>query len=327
MISLAVPAFFYAALGAAAAILALHVLASKKPQLGLLPTARFFPDVPARATALTPRLSDLMLLVIRLATVLSVGLALARPTITLRRQTVMRLVATSHGSLSSALIEALREAGRVRARADSFELVIMSPLTTDEIDAATPEIRSLWPGRIRLERTATPPEGRAVTARLEWADSASNRFWRARDQPDTVGSFGTGELVLTYPFERRWQRAAPLDSMRVVARWVDGAPAVVERMTGGSCVRSLGMSLPTEGDAPLRPELVAFARWLALPCRDGPSQTLASDSIRRMLEGPVHLAASSDLPASRATVSPLTIWLLLIAAALALFDVVARRRQ
>lgn len=58
--------------------------------------------------------------------------------------------ATVPGRISTALIAALRTASRIRDRADSIELVLVSPLVGEEVDAATDSIRSRWPGGIRL---------------------------------------------------------------------------------------------------------------------------------------------------------------------------------
>ena len=60
----------------------------------------------------------------------------------------------ARGSLSAALVSAWRAARDVARAADSVELVIVSPLTTDELDAASAKIFARWPGRVRLVRTA-----------------------------------------------------------------------------------------------------------------------------------------------------------------------------
>lgn len=57
------------------------------------------------------------------------------------------------GRLSPALVVALRTASELRAAADSFELVIVSPLRSSESDGATRALRALWPGRARVVRT------------------------------------------------------------------------------------------------------------------------------------------------------------------------------
>jgi hypothetical protein len=60
----------------------------------------------------------------------------------------------ARGNLSTALIAALRGASAIRDKADSIELVIVSPLLDEERDAATDSIRKLWPGRARFVRVA-----------------------------------------------------------------------------------------------------------------------------------------------------------------------------
>jgi hypothetical protein len=56
----------------------------------------------------------------------------------------------TRGNLGAALIAALRSGSTLRDRADSLELVIISPFAREELDAATDSIRKLWPGRARL---------------------------------------------------------------------------------------------------------------------------------------------------------------------------------
>jgi len=62
--------------------------------------------------------------------------------------------ADARGNLSAALIASLREGSIARDRADSLELVIVSPFADEEHDAATDSVRKLWPGRARLVRVA-----------------------------------------------------------------------------------------------------------------------------------------------------------------------------
>jgi len=56
------------------------------------------------------------------------------------------------GSLSAAIAAAHGVAGSLASRADSIEIALVSPASVEEIDAATPAIRALWPGRIRVLR-------------------------------------------------------------------------------------------------------------------------------------------------------------------------------
>src|SRR5665213_2696141 len=56
------PWALWAAGAVSAAVVALHILASKNPKVTALPTTRFIPDVPLRATARALRLSDVLLM-------------------------------------------------------------------------------------------------------------------------------------------------------------------------------------------------------------------------------------------------------------------------
>ena len=197
------PWALWAAGAMSAAVIALHILASKNPRVTSLPTTRFIPDVPLRATARAMKLSDVALMLLRVAVVMLAGVAFARPVLTGARRAVGRVVMvdrsaiadhqsvvdsvhayvskgdklfvfdsaaydlqgdlrrfgiwggpseTEHGSLSVALVAAMRAASSLRGEADSVEIVLISPLDTHEIDAATSAIRAAWPGRLRLVR-------------------------------------------------------------------------------------------------------------------------------------------------------------------------------
>lgn len=63
-------------------------------------------------------------------------------------------VRLNRASLSAGLVAATRAASRFRAVADSIELVIVSPFTAGQLDAATARLRGEWPGRARLVRVA-----------------------------------------------------------------------------------------------------------------------------------------------------------------------------
>ncbi|HVF38679.1 MAG TPA: BatA domain-containing protein [Gemmatimonadaceae bacterium] len=56
----------------------------------------------------------------------------------------------ARSNLSAALIAAIRTGSMLRERADSIELVIISPFAEESWDAATDSLRALWKGRARL---------------------------------------------------------------------------------------------------------------------------------------------------------------------------------
>src|SRR5688572_13519685 len=199
------PGFFFASLAVAAVIVVLHLIVTRQPRAGILPTARFVPDLPATATARATRPSDLLLMLLRILLVLAVGAGLARPVFKPSRAAVGRVIladvsrfagdsvslrdslravyrsgdalilfdsaariiggdiadsirtitpASGKPRISAGLIAAMRAGSAMRDAADSIELVIVSSFTSDMIDAASPQVRSLWPGSARLVRVA-----------------------------------------------------------------------------------------------------------------------------------------------------------------------------
>jgi hypothetical protein len=101
--------------------------------------------------------------------------------------------AITRGNLSAGLIAALRAGSTLRDRADSLELVIISPFAREELDAATDSIRKLWPGRARLVAIGTAT---ADTATM----SGTLRIESAADDP----------LAVTVPISRRVVRGNAL---------------------------------------------------------------------------------------------------------------------
>ncbi len=234
------------------------------------------------------------------------------------------------GRLSVGLVAALRAASRLRDEADSVELVLVAPLVAGSRDAATLPLRALWPGGIRLVRpdVATPADTSHPRVVLQWADSARSPSWTARTHPDTAAGVHTAVATLIAPFERRWRWSAtadPSSAAFVSGRWLDGEPAMVERIANGVCTRSVGFSLPTEGDAILRPEFVRFVTALAGPCGPQGSLDPLSSETRSTIAGTDGPVASSAIRPRRVAVTPLVPWLLAGALALLLLELAARR--
>jgi hypothetical protein len=234
---------------------------------------------------------------------------------------------TRPGSLSAALIAARRVAARLRDGADSLELVVVSPFVREERDAATANIRALWPGRITTVQVAAATSlVDAQTVEVQWADSGATERWVARAITDTVGGIRAGDAVLVYPFTRRWRLAQEPDSAtRIMARWVDGEPAAVEWTTPTGCVRSLAFSLPTEGDAPLRPDFQRMVAQLDAPCGAARDFAPLSAAFLEMIRGDGPLAHSGAIERRVQRATPLMLWLLGVALALLLAELLARR--
>jgi hypothetical protein len=251
----------------------------------------------------------------------------------------------------------------IGAGADSVELVLLSPITTGELDAATDSIRATWPGGITLARLAATVDSPATPA-LEHAVSDADvlgpalggrtvqgsanavRIVRGRLADDDSAFARSGGVVV------RWDSAgsrAPVPSAiamgddvivaplvhgtlaeqgTVLARWADGAPAAVERVLGEGCVRTVGIGVPVAGDLPLSRSFQRVVNGLTGACRGSLERTGApADSSRAAgLAGRAAVASGSALANGAERPTPLAPWLLGVALACALAELMARRR-
>jgi hypothetical protein len=418
------PGFFFASLGVAGTIVALHFIVTRQPRAALLPTARFVPDTRATTVARAKRPSDLLLMLLRVLVVLAAGAGLAKPVLTPSRGASARVIlidvsrssrdsiairdgvraffrpgdgvvvfdssarvlsgnvtdtpgalkpTSRRGNLSAALITALRAGSGLRDRADSLELVIVSPFAKEELDAATDSIRALWPGRARLVTirapadtastsgkletnadandplaitvglaqssvnsrgiidrngsSSTQPVASAGGALIEWPASARPRFAVARAVRDTTGGVMAGDAVVVSAFERQW--SYPSDSLRgadVIARWVDGEPAAVEKPEGAGCVRSVSVPVSPIGDLAIRKDFVSFVAALSGACSSVTSLIPADSADVAKLAGRGGLAprtAFQPLTDARSDLAP---WLFALAIAAAIAELFVRRR-
>jgi hypothetical protein len=100
------PGFLVAAASFALAAIALHLIAWRRPDDLLLPTARFVPDQASRHAARALRPADLLILFLRLAILGLMGAALAQPVLTPRRAGVARVVAVDRSRAVARFAEA-----------------------------------------------------------------------------------------------------------------------------------------------------------------------------------------------------------------------------
>ena len=295
------------------------------------------------------------------------------------------------GNLSAALIAALRAGSSLRERADSLELVVVSPFAREELDAATDSIRTLWPGKARLvrvdksavdaadvagkleitgeandplrvtvtlaqkretgngqretgsgqratgnaliERGTLQPLQPVTSAReggalIEWPASSRPRFAVQRPVKDTVGGVMAGEAGVVAAFERTW--SFPPDSLRggdVIARWVDGEPAAIEKPDGPGCVRSVAIPVTPVGDLVIRREFVRFVAALSRPCAQITSLIPADPAVVAKLEGNGGLAPRAAFQPVTDARSELAPWLVALAIAAAIAELFVRRRE
>jgi hypothetical protein len=372
------PGFFYASLAVAAAVVALHFIVTRQPRAGVLPTARFVPDLPATATARATRPSDIPLMLLRVLLVLTAGAGLAKPILKPSRGAEARVIladvsrssadtlavrdslkalyrdhdvivefdssarivsadsitalrfSRGRGSLSAALIAAMRAGSSLRDRADSVQLVIISPFASEEFDAATETLRKLWRGSARIVRAGDRPLAMDSTAKpaVIWPATARPPGAIARATRDTVGAVLAGNALLVASFERRW--SYPSDSIRgaeIVARWIDGEPAAIERATASGCVRSVAVPVTQIGDLVIRNDYKRFASAISGECASRASAIAASPEKIAALAGSGGLASRESFRPRSDTHSVWAPWLLALAIAAAIAELFVRRRR
>jgi hypothetical protein len=140
-----------------------------------------------------------------------------------------RAVSRAPGSLSSAMVQALRAGTSLRDQVDSLELVIVSPLAVEELDSATSRLRALWAGRARLVRVRAardPAAPGSIELRVE-ADDPLAATVALLGAPRT-GTAARLVRTATTPEDSAWAR----DSGGVLVTW--------PRQPGGAASTSSG---------------------------------------------------------------------------------------
>jgi len=159
---------------------------------------------------------------------------------------------------------------------------------------------------------------------LHWPAADSSADWERRSTIDAIGGVTSTTGTVVGRFPRLWTLSGP-----TIARWADGEPAVVERITGQGCIRDVGIVIDPASDITLRSAFRAFAAGLLDPCggarRLGRMDATALAGIAGIGVSPLASAAAFRDRASGA--SRLTPWLLALAALLLLAELVFRRSE
>ena len=269
----------------------------------------------------------------------------------------------ARASLSAALIVAERVAATIRDQADSLELIIVSPFAAEAWDEATPTLRARWAGRARLigiPRAIGDSSSAAIDVRAPRSDpvsAAATPFLRAGNArarivrasagaEDSAWARMSGHVLVLWPRQRTGDSptaegvAAPdvvvvaplvrhtIDAQRarVLARFADGAPAVVERPWGEGCLRDVAFDLPATGDVPLRESVRRLMGVVAGPCETDEPVSAMSDVRMDSLRGTGPLLPTSAVPRHGRERSPGTPWLLIAAALILMVEVGVRQR-
>jgi len=265
------------------------------------------------------------------------------------------------GSLSAALVAARRASAALAERADSIQLVLVSPVAVSEIDSATRRLRAAWPGAIRIERVAlladssapwtlerrltaddplgpamaSAPRSGTITRLLRGAPTAADSTFvrdggtavrwdsTAASRPAAEG-LAVGDEVIVAALGRR---AVP-NAERVVARWADGTAAATETRLGKGCLRDVGVTIPAAGDIALHPPFQRIVRALLAPCGLNVTEHPADSTTIAWLAGAATNAARADvLRGDDTRPSPLAPWLLGLAIVLALAELALRAKS
>jgi len=206
-----------AATGVAAAVaVGLHLLARRPPRSWLLPTARFLPDRPTRATAPTTRPTDLPLLLLRVTVLLLLGAALARPQF-----------APPHRVRSIVALDRSRSAASV-------------------LDSAATAVVRRADVVIAFDSTATTvPEGGALPPAGDGRGALSTALVAAMRAASTLSSSADSiELVIISPFMAEEWDEATLDIRR---SWPGGIRLVPIAATVPTMRGSVAGRKPTSG--------------------------------------------------------------------------------
>jgi hypothetical protein len=200
----------------------------------------------------------------------------------------------------------------------------------------TLSVRTRAGGDVRVVRdtltasdSAWARQGHTVVA---WPSSLLPGGWLARPRPDTafavasVGSpaperSGVGAATVVAPLPRLM---APPPG-RVVARWADGEPAATERALGAGCIRAVGVTVPSAGDLALTPAFRRLAEHLTAPCGAAMEAAPVPDSVLATVLDPGGRPDARPTVAFDLAASPLTTWLVGLALAAALAELVVRR--
>ena len=215
------PWALWVAAGMSAVVIGLHVLASRNPRVTPLPTARFVPDVPLRATARALRLSDVPLLLLRVAAVMLVGLAFARPELTRARRAIGRVVLVDVSRSIASPGEAVDSVARLLARGD----VLIS------FDSSAHPVRGGGADSLRAaltNATASRPRG-SLSSALAAAMRASSALRSDADSVEIVlvSPVAAEELdVATSAIRAAWPGRLRLVRVAAARRGSDGAPRI-----------------------------------------------------------------------------------------------------
>jgi hypothetical protein len=245
-------------------------------------------------------------------------------------------------------------------------IVLVSPLAREQLDAATPAIRAMWPGGIELHRVAARAASAELTAvalrapaddplratlslsGLGVNDAAPVRLVRDAllSTADSAWAGEAGHVLVHWPESQSpardttgalvtpgtvlvasFARSVPSSSGTAVAWWADGAVAATESVVGDGCVRRVAVPVTPEGDLVLRERFRRVVHDLLGPCGGARDLTPADSAAVRMISGAALVAvATSTLPPHADAGRAAMPWLLGLALLFLVAEQLVRRR-
>jgi hypothetical protein len=227
---------------AGAAVVALHFLARQRPRAANLPTARFVPDLPARAPSRAVRPADLVLMAVRVAAVLALSAAMAGPVP--GRSGYLPRVVLADVSRAAASLGAVRDSAAAAWR-DGDVLIAF--------DSAARHVTPSGFDSIVERETGRRPKG-SLSAALAAARRAASRLG---ERYDSV------ELVIVSPLlAEEWDAA----TAAIRAEWPGRARLV--RIGAADRLPAQAVAVYSEPDDPMRATVALLGR------RTGPATRL-----------------------------------------------------
>jgi hypothetical protein len=233
-VTLLAPGYLVAAAVAAGIALGIHLLVTRHGPSAVLPTARFIPAGSASIVTVARRPRDIVVLLLRVATLALVGLAFARPNITSHR----------HGTVRIVLADRSSDAGDIAQVRDSVRHLLRDGDALVVFDSAAHVV---------------PPGG---------AVSAAASLERA-----TVGGSLSSALIVARRQASRLRTAADSIEMDLVSPItgdeLDGATAAIRKLWGGR-IRVVRVAAAHDSGAPPKVAVRAPAGdplWDAAPVR------------------------------------------------------------
>lgn len=272
---------------------------------------------------------------------------------------------SGHASLTVGLLAAIRAARRLARDYESVDIVIASTFSRASFDQATAGVRNTWPDSIRVVRI--PPPTRAtgpaqvelpsngddpVVAGIRLAGAnallrGTSRLVRAIATASDSAWTQDGRILVVWPRARsrgtervdgihargltaigHLIRLPPgIDSGRVIARWLDGAPAARETALGDGCVRTIGFDVPDVGDFVLTPSFQRLLSVLVGPCGGEVSAGVAADSLIAAIAVPSGQTSAIPSPVDSRAANRLAALLMMLAVLLVAAEGLVRRRN